>query len=449
MSLQTEIPEVAGKRPVHWPSVLQFSLSLIAITLLLSGAVGFVALGMFGAMTAMAGGDSLTILLTAASFFGIALLLVPSAYYGLFRLMGKPTIDSRRLLGRIPPGLWLLLFPVVLLVGFAASRLPALSWLVLPALHVLALGLPIAWMVAVAVRGLPLGSAQRAWGVFGSGLALGPLVISVLEGLAVAAIVILAVVFLVGQPDIIAELQAFVENYAGTQPTEAEIMEALGPYMLRPGVIFAVLALGAVIVPLIEEALKPIGVWLLAGRPLSAAAGFAAGALSGAGFALTESMLLSSNGGEWALLVLVRIGTGAIHILTTALTGWALAVAWKQRKFVVLGVTYLTTVIIHALWNGLTITTVFAGLAQAQGQPDALPWISRVAVAAPLVLVLLAFGSLALLLFFNRRLASAVERRAAPVGSSPTLLPAAEMPVPALQPAGDAADGIEGPGNVL
>ncbi len=110
---------------------------------------------------------------------------------------------------------------------------------------------------------------------------------------------------------------------------------------------------------MIEEALKPIGVWLLFGRRLTPAAGFAAGALSGAGYALIESLALTSSGEAWSSLVLARTGTSAVHILTAGLTGWALVLAWQKRRFLPLLLAYLCAVMIHGLWNGLTLMYSF------------------------------------------------------------------------------------------
>lgn len=401
----------AEKTAVHWPSALQFGLGAAAAGLMFAGALGLAVSGLFSAASGGSGEQTLSMLLMAASFLGIGLLLFPSIYYGFMRLTGRPAIDSKPWLLRMRPGMWMLLFLVVVTVGAAASRLPMLSWIVLPALHVLALGLPIGWMVYLVGRGLPWGTSQRFWGVFSSGLVLGPALISILEILAVIAVAAGALVYVASQPALVEELMALAQSLQGGEPSPDDLMAQFGPYLMRPEVIFGVMALSAGLVPLIEEALKPIGVWLLVGRPISPAAGLAAGALSGAGFALTESLLLSSGGLGWPLLVLVRMGTGAIHILNSGLTGWALASAWKGRRFGTLAAAYLVAVLIHALWNGLTVATVFSEMAQAPGMPPAPPLISNLAVAAPPVLFLLAGGSLFLLYFFNRQVRKVLAKR--------------------------------------
>lgn len=420
MSLETHLPQPVPEssaqfvppaaphrpeKPVHWASAAQFGLSLFAMALLFSGGLFILLAGVGSALTAPeTRGDLLAMLLMAASVVSMGALLIPSVYYGLFRLLGRPTFDSLGLLRRIRPAWVLMPFPIVLLIGFLASQTQTTSWLILPALHLLGVGLPVAFMISLAVRGLPLGSSQRMWGVFNSGLVFGPLLISILEGLAVGVVLIAAGVYVSTQPDLMNRIMNLVERSQFTQPSQEELLELVSPYVLSPGVIFTGLAVGAVIIPLIEEALKPVGVWLLAGRRLSAPAGFAAGALSGAGFALSESMLLSSSGADWASLILVRIGTGGIHILTAALTGWGLALAWKQHRFGRLGLAYLTAVLIHGLWNGLTIGMVFAQAAQSM--PGASRLWSSMMIGAPVALMLLAAGAVYQLALLNRRLAA-------------------------------------------
>ncbi len=57
--------------------------------------------------------------------------------------------------------------------------------------------------------------------------------------------------------------------------------------------------------------------------------------------------------------MLARTGTSAVHILTAGLTGWALALTWQKRRFLPLLLAYLCSVMIHGLWNGLTLMYSF------------------------------------------------------------------------------------------
>jgi len=231
---------------------------------------------------------------------------------------------------------------------------------------------------------------------------------------------IMGSVFIAGQPDLLQELRNLAEWLSLSEPTPEMVLERLGPYLVRPGVIFAVIAFGAMIVPLIEEALKPIGVWLLVGRGLQPSARFAAGVLSGAGYALFESLAIAAGGEDWITLVVVRVGTAIIHILTAGLTGWALTMAWRHKRYLLLAVTYLGAVMVHGLWNGLSLLNSFALLSQEFEIAANIP-LPGLANLAPYILGAMAAASLVALLVFNRSLARASQ----PKGNL------SEMPVPA------------------
>jgi uncharacterized membrane protein (DUF2068 family) len=111
-----------------------------------------------------------------------------------------------------------------------------------------------------------------------------------------------------------------------------------------------------------------------------------------------------------------------VHILTTAITGWALVQAWTRRRYLLLGITYLTAVAIHGLWNGLTIYSAFASLAEMKYLPFEMPAMTNLAMIAPFGLLLIGMASLAALILFNRRLATGLGA----VVAQPDLSPQAE-----------------------
>lgn len=387
-----------------WYSVFQFALSALGVFGLWALALTFAAMGVVQETGSQAvPGGLLSTLLTAAGLAVSGALLLPSAVYAFLRVIGKPDTD-RPHLPFLRPTLLILFLPLVLLLGYWVSRQEVIAWLFLPPLHILAVGLPVLWVLYLGRRDLPAGTPQRMWGVFGSGLVLGPALILVLEIAALLAFVLIAIIVVAASPDLMDELTRLGQQFMFGRPSPEELAQIFGGYITRPAVILAILAYGSVVVPLIEELIKPVGVWLLAGRSLTPYEGFVAGALSGAGYALFESLALSANGGEeWVYVVVARIGTAFIHILTTSLMGWALALAWRDRRYFNLLLTYLTAVTIHGLWNGLTLMATVSQLASAQGeQPPLL--VERLGLAAPAALVLLAAGAFATLLLANRAL---------------------------------------------
>ena len=382
---------------IHWPSVFQLGLSLIGISGLWSLALILGGIGLVQRFTPGPGADQgLVFLLMGASAGLIGLLLFPSAGYAFWRLSGREASQSPRLPGWLRPTWLIFAFPLVVGAGAWAARQENLDWIILPPLHILALGIPILWIAYLAGRDLPLGSPQRLWGLLASGSALAPLVILLIETFAMVGGLLLWSLWASGNPDILNELSSLAQTIENASSSPELLVHVLSPYLREPLVIFSIFAFGAVLVPLIEEALKPLGVWLLAGSGLSPAEGFTAGVLCGAAYSLAESLLLASNGGtEWASLVFARLGTGVVHSLTSGITGWALAHAWKAGTYLRLGLAYLGAVLIHGSWNGLTLLMVFAIFNQGTAWPyQADKW-------APYGLVGIAITGLGALLWIN------------------------------------------------
>jgi hypothetical protein len=359
--------------------------------------------------------DALPMFLISGSLFFTGLLLLPSAYYSLMRAIGRPVEVTpplaQRLARLVRPTLLIFILPGVLAIGYWVSQNSALSWLLLPPLHVLAISLPLLWLAYLGARDLPLGPPQRLWGVFASGVVIAPALIMFAELFALLVAILIGAAAISSNPaqvEVVMRLAELLQSQA--PPSEEAVLQLLQPILNSPLVIFSVIAFAAVIVPLIEEAIKPIGLWLLAGRRLDPAAGFAAGLLSGAGYAVIESLLLTSGGQEWVFLVFARIGTGAVHILTSGLVGWALVQAWNAGRYLRLGAVYLLAVLIHGAWNGLTMVMAFSQLTPAHGTVQNVGWLAPLGQVAPFLL-----GSIAVLSFFGLIVANrALARQEAP-----------------------------------
>jgi hypothetical protein len=283
-------------------------------------------------------------------------------------------------------------------------------------LHILAIGLPIFWLLWLGLRRLPLGGAQRAWGVFGAGLVLGPTIILILEVLAAGFIFLMGSVFIASQPDLTQEVVELAEKLNTVGEDVGAVIQIVRPYLTRPSVSFTIFAFIAGVVPIIEELLKPIGVWLLINRNLTPVEGFVAGLFSGAGYALFENLALSSQIEDWAFLVTARAGTGLLHMVTSGLLGWALVQAWQKRAYARLVLAYLVAVTIHGLWNGLTLLTLTNLLtAEEAVYPAALLNLAKI---SPLGLIALLFVSLGILLEANHKLRPSKEKLLAVIPES-------------------------------
>jgi hypothetical protein len=406
------------KPPILWYSIWQFVLTTLTVLILWGFALFLVFLALAQTVRgagASGGNLSLWLMAWAMAFSGV--LLLPSAFYALLRLSGRPVKQSPQLPGILKSSVFviillLILYLGVVLLGYWVSQVPSLAWWLLPPLHILAISLPVLGVAYLGTHHLPPGRPQRMWGVFGSGLVLGPALILVAETAALVVAVIVAIVWAASQPDLMKAILAASQEIQSGRPSSDELLRSLGPYMLQPALLFGVFIFGALIVPLIEELIKPIGVWLLFGRPMTPAAGLAAGAISGAGYALFESLALTSNGQDWAASVVARSGTAVIHIFTASLMGWALVLAWRERRYLRLLGTYLLAVLIHGSWNALALLNAVTSLAGAQAGPQKYPLLSQAGAVAPFGLIIMTISALIALLWANRRL------RPVPVGPS-------------------------------
>jgi len=358
----------ASTAPFNWSSLIQLVFSALAAFLLL-GAASLImvtsAIQYFSRVTSRV--DPTQSLMVAASLTFAGVLILPSAWYAWKHLAfpgQEPAIrPERRGLVLILTLLVVVIVAGTLLLGNWVSQNNSLAWLLLPPLNIIATGLPALWLVYIGTRGLIAGLPRRRWGVFASGLVLSPLIILVLELLVLVGIGLLAILWAVLDPNISNQLNSLVFRLQNSAPNMDAILRILLPFLLHPGILFITFAFVSVIVPLIEEALKPIGVWFLAGQKLTPSQGFAYGILSGAGFGLFENLGNTSGGGEaWAILASTRITTLLLHCLTAGLVGWALASAWGQKRYLRLGITYAVAVLIHGLWNGMAVLSSISSL---------------------------------------------------------------------------------------
>ncbi len=257
---------------------------------------------------------------------------------------------------------------LALLVGQMIVSLDLLAPVTFPPFHVLATALPALSMLILVGQGVKHNApaatqrqviGQVALGAFGTtAMAFTFEAIVAVLGLLITGVV---VALIPGGLLKLAELQAML-----TDPAWLQDPQLLARWLLNPGVLFLVTLMLVIIVPLIEEAAKSIGVPLLAlgtGRRPSAAQGWLWGIAVGTGFAITEGLF---NGAAslpfWAGIALLRIGATAMQVVTAGITGLGWRRALASRGFLFLLGSYLTSVTLHGLWNGLTVMIVVSSL---------------------------------------------------------------------------------------
>ncbi len=396
---------------------------LIVSGLGLFASLAVVGLSSFGGLSLLledSGGTA-----TTASFFSlgwvfglVAVLTLPSLFLGYRHLRGVsaalPRFDSF-LAATI---LTLFCWPLVLLLGNWAANHSTLSWILLPPLQILAVGLPVWWLVEFARRKITNGSHQRGWGIVNFSLLITTPVVIVVEILVSLVLFLLLFTWILSQPGLLAEIESLAQEIFFNPSDLDTTLSLIAPYLQKPGVIIGILAYLSGVVPLLEELLKPLAIWFLVRRQPTPAEGFTAGVLCGASFALLESLLSIAGplGQGWIEVAVGRAGTGLLHITTVGLVGWAMARSWQQGAYGQLGLTYLFSSALHGLWNALSVLTgLDAVLVRAPGKSGALSFLVS---AAPVALVALAICLLAILWGMNRRL------RRTPLPPGPVVLDA-------------------------
>ncbi len=412
------------KTAFSWSALFQLIASVLAAFVLFGGAV-LIALSGIILLRAPSGGTSLSgnidptqSFMLAASLAFAGALVLPSAWYS-WKSISQPLIQpvarhERKLFGLILTFVVLVLVVGALFLGNWASKDTRIAWIFLPPLNILASGLPALWLVYIGTHGLLPHSPKRKWGVFASGLVLGPFIILILELLLLVVVGVLAYLWLMLDPSISGQASGLLSRIQNAYPDINAILDIVAPFLLKPGIIFLGFSFISLLVPIIEEFFKPIGVWFLAGQKITPAMGFGYGVISGAGFGLFENLGNTSAGGAgWVELVVSRIPTLLIHSFTVGLVGWGLASAWTQRRYLRLAIAFVGAVLIHGLWNGMAILTSVSSL-HDEGVisiPNGIYLLGKYSVVGIVIL-----GVLVLVLFIGF---NAVLRRSLPVMIAP------------------------------
>jgi len=322
---------------------------------------------------------------------------IPSLWTSGMRLFGKEPAPVR--LNLVSASLALLLVPLVIVMGAGILQADGALRLFMPFLQIAVVVIPALWLVAYLTRPVQPVRAGRFWGAMNVGVFFSTPLILLVEGLLLAFIGLAVMAFLSTRPEMLQALEDLSTRLLNAGGDPEVILRIYRPILRHPMVLFGMAAIFTVIVPLIEEALKPLAVWLLAGDRLTPVEGFWLGGVCGAGFALVESLfsVLGADATSWIALAVGRIGTTTLHITTAALMGGALAQAWHSRRYERLGWTYLLAVALHGLWNLLALTSGLARvLDPVQPLKEVLALADRFSPVALLVLALALFWILAI-----------------------------------------------------
>lgn len=353
----------SNPRGADWRSLLLVIFALGGVVLAFSAAIGilvFLAVDQNALLELNA--SPLTSVLTASTLIAIGLLLLPVTWLSIRRLRGEdfntfalPPLRAWEWVAI--PLLWLLVLTLATLLHDA----PGAVWYI-PFLHFFSIALPLYFVLRIAVNRISLGSSQRAWGVFAIGLALGPMLAIMAEFLVIALGVLVVAIYIGFNPDKMVEIERLV-NQVQQSPDLDNLIQQVGPLLKNPLTLFAGLAFLSFFVPIIEETAKSLGVWFVADRIISPAQGFALGALSGAGFALAESLSASLTADDsWAFTLAMRAISGSMHMLASGLFGWGIANARLNRRYLRPAGMMLLAMLLHSAWNAGAVFSVWGGV---------------------------------------------------------------------------------------
>jgi len=398
--------QVPSQKKFDWLTAGQFSFSLlIGLFLIGSSFVSYLLMTLRGAIGGIPIADSQlgSSLLFSAGLGFAGTLMIPSIYYSGLRLFSKTSREKKAWAGSG----WLgFAIPGLIFLGYLSQSNPSWGIFVLPLFHILTNGAAIFWLLYVVKRNLPEGSAQRFWGVFGSGLTLAPLIALFVELLILFFFGILLWVFIQSQPELKQDFLILLDHFQQSSITPVIFERMTSRLFETPGIAGSMFIYIAVLIPVVEELIKPVAIWLLMGRKLSPGEGFLLGAVSGAGYALFENLTIAAEAEIWTFVMISRLGTAAIHMLTTALVGWGIASARTENRYGRFAMALVAAITLHGVWNGLNILTALVEFPPLQTNLGTftLAFVGY----APAGLLILAFGALYGLMWANFRFQRAI-----------------------------------------
>lgn len=421
-------------KKTHWPSLLILIVLGFGVVFVLLLTLGMGVSSIFSLITE--DGDPAGQMIGTFAFGFELIILLVCAWFVLQKTLGHEQADAPF---KFPFADWQI-FAIIGIVIISAviggivayAEITWLAWIMLPVLTVLVIVPPIWLLFGIGTRGIEFGPRWRFFGTLGLGMTIGPLMMFVMEMIFLLGILI-AVVAMVftQQPGLFQEILN-LGRILKQETNEDVILKLLAPYISDPLVIATMIGYVALAVPLIEELFKPLAVWIFAKKIESPAQGFALGMLSGAAFALIESLNASGDGTmNWPAIVSIRAGTSLLHMTASGLVGWGIVSAFHEKRPSKFFAAYFSAVAIHGLWNACAVGVGVSMVGEYIGKPE---WLYNVIPAMLCGMSTLGIGMFAVLIAANRKL------RNSP--SSPALPPVGEgsFPLPLGEGQGEGKD---------
>ena len=393
-------------KKTHWPSLLTLIVLGIgaAFVLLISFGLGVNSIiGLFTDGIDPAGG-----MISSFAFGFEFIILILSFWFVLQKTMGRDQADQPLKFPfagwQIIAGINIVIFAAVIGGISAYAEIAWLNWIILPALTILVIVPPIWMLFGIGTNGIDLGPRWRFFSVLGLGMTVGPILMILLEIILLVVIILAGFIYLaVQKPDLFQEIINLTQQLQNETNPDF-ILNSVAPYVANSAVIATLLGYIAFLVPLIEELLKPLAVWIFAKKIESPAQGFAMGMLSGGAFALLESLNASGDGSvSWPVIVSIRAGTSLLHMTASGLVGWGIVSAFQEKKAGRFFAAYFSAVAIHGIWNACAVGAGISTIGELIGKPE---WLFNIIPAAISGMAVLGIGMFVVLIASNRKLRS-------------------------------------------
>lgn len=377
-------------------NLILFLGTLLGLVLVLMAIALFAFLGLISAL----GPEPEAAWFTAWTIAGLAVVaasLLPGLYWSGRAAFGMPVPGAG-----VPGAAWLfglLIYPGCLAMGaltFANNSTPGLAGaFAFVGTAVVPVG-AVAWL---ARRLGPSLSPTRAWGQFTIGLTAMPLAALAVELVVILPLLVLLGMWLMGSPDG-QKILEWLQAGSGSVPDPDLALDLAERLLQSPLAIAAAYGYLALVIPVLEEAIKTMAVWPFLRKGLPPAEAFLGGALGGAGYALFEALFLTQPGEGWFMTTLARSGATLLHVFTAAVTSWGLMEGVRRRRYRTMAVAFAGALTMHAAWNASAVTI---GISSIPLDGVVSPSIEGLAAAAPAVLTLLiAVSILGLTLVWKR-----------------------------------------------
>jgi len=391
-------------KKTHWTSLLILIVLGLSVVFVLLIALGLGANSIVSLFTEE--GDPAGQMIGAFAFGFEVLILLLCSWFVLQKTLGREQAEIPFV---FPFAGWQIIVVLALIFGsvilggiIAYTEIAWLAWIMLPILTLFVIVPPIWLLFGIGTNGIELGPRWRVFGILGLSMSIGPLIMIVLEGVLLLGMIIVGIIMVaILHPALFQEILS-LGNILKQETSEEVILKLLAPYISSPILIATAIGYISLLVPLIEEAFKPLAVWIFAKKIESPAQGFALGILSGAAFALLESLNASGDGSvSWPVIVSVRAGTSLLHMTASDLVGWGIVSAFREKRILRFFAAYFGAVSIHGLWNACAVGAGLSVIGEAIGKPE---WIFNFIPAMLGGMFVLGVGMFVVLIASNKKL---------------------------------------------